>query len=126
MQTASMDLNRLLQHASESGVSDIHLKAGRPPVFRKDGALAPGDEWPALSETDLESVLVRVCGATPRRAEAFAQTGELDTAYTSSGLPRFRVNGFRQRGAISFAFRLIPREVAGFDALGLPIGVRAL
>ena len=121
-----MDLNRLLQHAAESGVSDIHLKAGRPPVLRRDGALAPSDEWPVLTDTDLESVLVRVCGATPRRAEAFAQTGELDTAYTSAGLPRFRVNGFRQRGSISFAFRLIPREVAGFDALGLPIGVRAL
>jgi Tfp pilus assembly pilus retraction ATPase PilT len=24
------------------------------------------------------------------------------------GLPRFRVNGLRQRGAISFAFRLVP------------------
>jgi twitching motility protein PilT len=127
MQTASMDLNRLLQYAAELGVSDIHLKVGRPPILRRDGALAPSnEEWPPLTETDLESVLVRVCGATPRRAEAFTQTGELDTAYTSSGLPRFRVNGFRQRGSISFAFRLIPREVAGFDALGLPIGVRAL
>jgi twitching motility protein PilT len=127
MQTTSMDLNSLLQHAAESGASDIHLKVGRPPLLRKDGALEPsGEEWPPLTETDLESVLVRVCGATPRRAEAFTQTGELDTAYTAVGLPRFRVNGFRQRGAISFAFRLIPREVAGFDALGLPVGVRAL
>jgi twitching motility protein PilT len=121
-----MDLNRLLQSAAESGVSDIHLKVGRPPILRRDGALASGDDWPVLTDSDLESVLVRVCGATPRRAEAFTQTGELDTAYTATGLPRFRVNGFRQRGSISFAFRVIPREVAGFDALGLPPGVRAL
>ena len=95
-----MDLNRLLQAAAESGCSDIHLKVGRPPILRRDGALASSDDWPALTDSDLESVLVRVCGATPRRAEAFTQTGELDTAYTATGLPRFRVNGFRQRGSI--------------------------
>ena len=128
MQTAFMDLNRLLQHAAESGVSDIHLKVGRPPVLREDGALvsSSSEDWPPLTESDLESVLVQVCQATPKRAEHFTQTGELDTAYTSFGLPRFRVNGFRQRGAISFAFRLIPTKVAGFDALGLAVGVHAL
>src|SRR5262249_43613017 len=45
---------------------------------------------------------------------------------TGAELPRFRVNGFRQRGSISFAFRVIPKEVAGFDALGLPVGVKGL
>ena len=33
-----------------------------------------------------------------------------------AGLPRFRVNGFRQRGAISFAFRVIPSEHPGLRA----------
>jgi twitching motility protein PilT len=53
----------------------------------------------------------------------FEQTGELDLAYTPTGLPRFRVNGFRQRGAISFAFRLIPSRIPAFADLGLPEGV---
>jgi twitching motility protein PilT len=62
----------------------------------------------------------------PRRREAFDETGDLDLAYSKPGLPRFRVNGFRQRGAISFAFRAIPDQIPGFDELHLPPGVARL
>ena len=62
-----------------------------------------------------------------RQKEAeFRASGELDIAYTSNDLTRYRVNGFMQRGAISFAFRVIPREVPSFDTLKLPHGVRRL
>jgi twitching motility protein PilT len=47
-------------------------------------------------------------------------------AFTHPSLPRFRVNGFRQRGAISFAFRVIPREIPTFEQLELPPGVANL
>src|SRR4030095_14801727 len=42
------------------------------------------------------------------------------------GLPRFRVNAFRQRGEGSLAFRVIPREVPDFNSLRLPAGVEKL
>ena len=47
-----------------------------------------------------------------KRLADFHETGELDIAYAAEGLPRFRVNGFRQRGSISFAFRVIPKRGA--------------
>jgi twitching motility protein PilT len=56
----------------------------------------------------------------------FHETGDLDIAYTAEGLPRFRVNAFRQRGAISFALRVIPRDVPSFEQLNLPPGVGRL
>jgi len=121
-----MELDLLLRRAVDFGASDIHLKIGRPPVLRHDGELSELVEWPWLTDVDLETVLARVCAATPARAEAFRETGELDTAYTAPELPRFRVNGFRQRGSTSFAFRVIPREVPSFDELGLPFGVTRL
>ena len=62
----------------------------------------------------------------PERLKQFHETGDLDIAYTADGLPRFRVNVYRQRGAISFAFRVIPRDVPSFEQLGLPPGVRRL
>jgi twitching motility protein PilT len=122
----AMELDLLLQRAVDLGASDIHLKVGRPPVLRHDGELAELVEWPWLTDADLEGVLALVCAPTPARAETFAESGELDTAYTAAELPRFRVNGFRQRGSISFAFRVIPREVPTFDELALPIGVKKL
>ena len=56
----------------------------------------------------------------------FERTGELDTAYQPHGLPRFRVNAFRQRGETSLAFRVIPHTVPGFKSLRLPPGVETL
>jgi twitching motility protein PilT len=63
---------------------------------------------------------------SPERLEAFKQTGDLDIAFQEGDLPRFRVNAFRQRGHISFAFRVIPKGIPTFEALGLPPGVQRL
>jgi twitching motility protein PilT len=121
-----MQINLLLQRAADAGASDIHLKAGRPPILRHDGQLAPLDDWPVLREADLEAILEAICAGTPSRLETFRRSGELDTAYSQEKLPRFRINGFRQRGSISFAFRVIPQEIPGFTSLGLPAGVQKL
>ena len=121
-----MDLHSLLTHAVEVGASDVHLKIGQPPVLRRDGVLAPLETWPALGQQQLEEVLNTVAHDDVSRRTAFDETGELDLAYTPRGLPRFRVNGFRQRGSISFAFRLIPSAIPSFTELHLPDGVAAL
>jgi twitching motility protein PilT len=121
-----MDLNSLLRTGVERGASDVHLKMGQPPIIRHDGSLGPLEGWPQLGAAELERVLEDVGAAAPARLAGFHETGELDTAYQRPGLPRFRVNAFRQRGDISFAFRAIPNEVPTFDQLGLPLGVRNL
>jgi twitching motility protein PilT len=121
-----MDLNAVLRHAVESGASDVHFKIGQPPFLRTDGHLEAADQFSPLSDLELESILDRVTAIAPNRRRTFDETGELDIAYSESGLPRFRVNGFRQRGAVSFAFRVIPTEIAGFEDLHLPPGVARL
>jgi twitching motility protein PilT len=121
-----MDLDAVLLRAVGLGASDIHLKVGQPPVVRKDGELVHVAELGELGDTELEGVLAHVTAGLPERREQFDATGELDLAYSSPELPRFRVNGFRQRGAISFAFRVIPDRIPGFDELRLPAGVARL
>jgi twitching motility protein PilT len=123
---ASVDLHSVLLRAVQTGASDVHLKLGQPPILRHDGALLPLEGWPALDDQQLEHVLATVTQVDPTRRASFDSTGELDLAYTPTGLPRFRVNGFRQRGAISFAFRVIPDGVPTFASLGMPPGVAAL
>jgi twitching motility protein PilT len=120
------DLNALLRSAVESGASDVHLKLGQPPVIRIDGDLEQIEGASALGEADLEEVLDAVTMISPRRRDTFEDTGDLDIAYSQPSLPRFRVNGFRQRGATSFAFRVIPSEIPNFARLGLPAGVTRL
>jgi len=66
---------------------------------RKDGELVHLADLGELGDAELESVLAHVTAAVPGRREQFEATGELDLAYSKPELPRFRVNGFRQRGA---------------------------
>ncbi|MHB8644031.1 MAG: type IV pilus twitching motility protein PilT [Gaiellaceae bacterium] len=121
-----MNLDSLLAHAVETGASDIHLKIGRPPMLRRDGSVAPLEGSEPLNEADLADILTQVTAIVPARRKVFEESGDLDIAYQSGDLPRFRVNGFRQRGATSFAFRVIPKTVPSFDSLSLPPGVRRL
>ena len=103
----------------------MHLKVNSPAMVRVDGDLQPVDER-LLSESDLETVLLLVTDRSPAKRELFLESGELDTSYLAEGLGRFRVNGFRQRGSISFAFRFVPKEIPSFERLGLPEGVTKL
>jgi twitching motility protein PilT len=120
-----IELDELLGRAIERGGSDLHLKVSSPAMARVDGELAPVAER-LVTEDDLEAVLALVTEKTPAKREHFYTAGELDTAYLAKGLGRFRVNGFRQRGSISFAFRFIPKEIPSFEKLGLPKGVARL
>jgi twitching motility protein PilT len=120
-----VDLNGLLRHAVELGASDIHLKLGRPPVLRRDGGLVALDV-PPLDEAALASILETVGARSPERLAAFGTTGDLDIAYQDEDLPRFRVNAYRQRGATSFAFRVIPKNVPTLESLGIPPVVQTL
>jgi twitching motility protein PilT len=121
-----MELNPLLRRAVELGASDIHLKVGIPPILRRDGSLGPLEECPLVTDRDAEAVLELVGKRAPDRLAAFKDTGDLDVAYQEEDLPRFRVNAFKQRGHISFAFRVIPKNVPNFEMLNLPAGVRRL
>ncbi len=121
-----MELNPLLKRAVELGASDIHLKVGLPPILRRDGALAPLEESAILVDRDVEELIELVGKRSPERLETFKQTGDLDIAYQDEDLPRFRVNAFKQRGHISFAFRVIPKNVPTFEKLALPAGIRRL
>ena len=121
-----VDLHALLRDAVDRDASDVHLKVGQPPVIRYDGQLMQLVGWPPLESEDLDEIVNTVGASSPARLAAFYDTGELDTAYQISDLPRIRVNAFRQRGEISFAFRIIPREVPSFESLALPQGVRSL
>ena len=111
-----MDLNNLLRSAVELGASDIHLKVGQPPILRRDGDLDPMEGFPALDGGRSDGDPPDVGGRAPEKLAHFDDAGDLDIAYQDEDLPRFRVNAYRQRGAISFAFRVIPKTRAELRA----------
>jgi twitching motility protein PilT len=113
-----MELNEILSVGLKSGASDIHLKAGLPPIYRIDGVLRPLPKAPRISPEQTEQITREVMNELQR--ERFEKASEVDLAYGVPGLGRFRVNAFTQRGSISLVLRAIPFEIKSVDELLLP------
>jgi twitching motility protein PilT len=113
-----MELNDILRIAVKGQASDIHLKAGLPPLFRVDGALVPLKDGERLQPDHLHNMLSTI--TTPGQKQHFDAAHEVDLAYSIAGLGRFRVNAFMQRGTIGIVFRVIPFGVKTIDQLELP------
>ena len=113
------EIDAALRRLVEANGSDLHLKVGSAPLMRVHGALGPIPDEPTLRREDTERVLDQILPTEEHRAE-FAHDGEVDFAHGVSGLGRFRVNAFRQRGSISLVMRSIPTKIKTVDELGLP------
>src|SRR3954453_4222780 len=118
------DINQALAYVVEREGSDLHVKADSPPVARVHGDLWALQGAEPLSPSDTEKALQEI--ADQDTLAEFKENGEIDFSYELTGVSRFRVNAFRQRGAISIALRVIPFQVRTIDDLGLPEVVRRL
>jgi twitching motility protein PilT len=118
-----MDISELLRYAVEMGASDLHLKAGNVPFVRVDGRLHPST-FPAITATQTEDA-ARVL-MPEHKSREFAQHNEADFGHTMTGVGRFRVNVFRQRGTVGLAIRRVRSDVPTFEELLLPPVMRTL
>ena len=114
----SKDLARILKRAVECNASDIHIKPGKPPILRIDGELkemtAIGKLTPPLV-ADLARTMMN-----DDQIQHFRDQQEVDLAYSMTGLGRFRVNVYQQRGSVAITLRLIPHTIRNFEQLSLP------
>ncbi|MGH7457947.1 MAG: type IV pilus twitching motility protein PilT [Longimicrobiaceae bacterium] len=113
----SFRLSRALREMIQLGASDLHLKAGRPPVVRVGGELKE-TELPVLRPNDLAKVAEELM--SPEHRERFRAGREMDFAIGVPGVGRFRTTVFQQRGTLGFAFRAIPFEIPTLEELNLP------
>ncbi len=113
-----MHINDLLKIAGEKGASDLHLKVGSHPVVRINGLLQPLTETRRLLQEDTIAMAFTIMDA--KQKEKFKQNLDIDIAYSVSGLGRFRVNIFQQRGTVGIVARLIPIGIKTIRELLLP------
>ena len=113
-----MQLNEILNAGTRRGASDVHLKAGLPPLLRINGKLRPLEKAPRLSPEDLSRMATSIMSSFQR--ERFKQSNELDMSYSVPGLGRFRVNVFQQRSMVGMVLRSIPLKIRTIDDLRLP------
>jgi len=103
--------------------SDLLLVAGRAPMVRIDGLLAPVADL-VLDGEDIATAI------TPRlpahAARQFRDTGIADASLRLPGLGRFRVNLHHERGRAAAAIRVLPSRVPTLEELNLPPEVEQL
>jgi len=116
-------MDELLRLMVEAGASDLHVKAGSPPMMRVDGELRPF-EMPALDPEDTKDYAASLM--SDKQIRRFSETNELDFAYSAPQIGRFRVNVYRQRGSISVAMRQVAAVIPTFEELLLPAAVEKL
>ncbi len=114
-----MNVDYLLRATCEAQASDLHLKAGNHPNIRVNGSLRPLTEFPCLTAEDTMAMAAGMLSA-PLQKQKFQESSELDIAYGLSGVGRFRVNVFQQRGSVALSLRVIPGVISSFDDLALP------
>jgi twitching motility protein PilT len=113
-----MELNEILQIALRGSASDIHLKAGLPPMFRVNGSLVPLKDGKRLPAEEVARMAFGIMNEGQK--EKFKTINEVDLAYGVPGLGRFRVNVFQQRGTIGAVLRVIPFKIMTVRDLLLP------
>ncbi len=119
-----MELNEILQIALRGGASDIHLKAGLPPMFRVDGSLVPLKDGKRLPPEEVARMAFGIMNEFQK--EKFKTANEVDLAYGVPGLGRFRVNVFQQRGTIGAVLRVIPFKIMSIKELALPVALEKI
>ncbi|MFA9459706.1 PilT/PilU family type 4a pilus ATPase [Thiohalorhabdus methylotrophus] len=116
-----MDLNALLKFMVDKAGSDLYLSTGTPPSMKVDGRLARVGKTPVKAE-DTERIAASILNE--RQKAEFERDLELNLALSYSGLGRFRVNLFRQRGTVGLVIRRIYDVIPSFEELHLPPRVR--
>ena len=111
-------IDEILQTAVEKKCSDIHITVGVPPMGRIDGQLLPFEGHERLSNEDTKDLCYSLQNTD--QIDRLEKYGEVDFSYSISGMGRFRVNIFKQRGSCTGVLRVLSSKIPTIDDLGLP------
>jgi len=111
----------LLSKAVAGTASDVHIKVGQPPGARIRGEMIYFRTDRITAEDG--AAVARIVIANDEVRGKLDELKEYDTSYTATGIGRFRVNVYRQRGTLAVVMRFIPSDIPDMESLGLPMPV---
>ncbi len=118
------EVARLFRMVMKHEASDLHLKAGQPPMMRLRGDIVKVNA-PPLSGEDMERLLLSIL--KPDHRKILDEEGGVDFSYViGNDECRFRVSLFKQRGKLSLVARRVNTFIPNFKDLGLPDSIESL
>ncbi|MBL8048544.1 MAG: type IV pilus twitching motility protein PilT [Chthonomonas sp.] len=113
-----LHIDELLNIVVDRNNSDLHICAGSEPIIREDGTLKRLN-YEVFSAVQTQRMMYEII--SDENIQRFETTCELDFSYSlPRGRARFRVNLYRDRGAVAAAFRLIQSKIPTVRDLHLP------
>ncbi|MDD3434089.1 MAG: PilT/PilU family type 4a pilus ATPase [Tepidiphilus sp.] len=110
-------VNDLLKLAKQKKASDLFITPDFPPALKIDGKITPQTAQPltAVHTAEIARALMN-----DRQAAEFEATKECNFAINPTGIGRFRVNAYLEKGAVALVLRAIADRVPTFEELMLP------
>ncbi|TCO68398.1 type IV pilus twitching motility protein PilT [Caldanaerobacter subterraneus] len=118
-----METIELLKLVVEKKASDLHITVGVPPVVRINGYLQKLEGEP-FTPKDTEEIVKDLL--TSEQLKKLEENGDIDLSYSVTGLGRFRINVYKQRGSYSLAIRSVALRIPTIEELGLPLILKDL
>ncbi|MES2626638.1 MAG: PilT/PilU family type 4a pilus ATPase [Pseudomonadota bacterium] len=112
-----MELVSLLKQMADMDGSDLFLTTGAPPSVKVFGKIAILDNK-VLEKGEVKKIAYSIMDAD--QIAQFEKSPEMNLALGETGVGRFRVNIFQQRGEVGLVARTIKTDIPNFRALGLP------
>jgi twitching motility protein PilU len=112
-----MDLVGLLKQMVDMDGSDLFLTTGAPPSVKQFGKIAMLNNTP-LERGEVKKIAYSIM--SEEQKALFEKAPEMNLALSESGVGRFRVNIFQQRGEVGIVARTIKTDIPNFRSLGLP------
>lgn len=108
-----------LKYAVDHQASDLFILAGSPVSVKCGGQfVSVGEEKLFANET--EALISEIYRQAGRPMEHYMETGDDDFSFAVSGLARFRVNTYRQRGSLAAVVRVVVFDIPDYSAICIP------
>lgn len=120
-----MNIVDLLKDAVERRASDIFIIAGLPPSYKVNGIIVNVGEK-NLTPPHTEALVGEIYRLATRAIGQVTEKGDDDFSFSISGISRFRVSTYKQRGSLAAVIRIINFALPDPKLLGIPTEVMEL
>jgi len=115
-----MTIREILAEITKEGASDIFIVAGRPLSMKVNGRIKEFSPEKLMPDDTKKLVLDIYALAGNRDVSRLSIHGDDDFSFAISGVARFRINAYKQRGSLSSVIRIINFKIPDYKDLLIP------
>lgn len=114
-----IDVRQHLEKAVRLGASDILIISGMPVSYKIGAELTHSDDSVVMPVSANEAITA-LYGMAGRDMARYLSTGDDDFPLSVSGLSRFRISAYRQRGSMAAVIRVVHFDIPDYAEIGIP------